>query len=188
MTYLGDAQWLCRLPQGLCCAALAWSLPAWGADPLLYACPVGEGRAVYASEPLNVECQPAKRPAPVADALEAAETEIAQRLYYQNEFGGMDDVEVLPRRPPPLKIRLRQAAPPPKPAILRPAPPPPKPPTPRQLIRRDIAAEERALQRTRKALQQAQKQGKTAESETLRKNIADREANIRALQQELQRK
>ena len=156
--------------------------PWLAAQTPAYVCPDANGAAVYASEPFSVECQPAQ-------ALGASQDQAAQQLWQGGTLPAMDDVRVLPRQStPPLQIRLRRTAPAPKaaPAPARVAPPP-KPLTPKQLIQRDIAAEQRALNREKQQLQQAQQQGNTARARTLQQTVADREANIRALQQELAR-
>lgn len=165
--------------------ATANSPISW-AQTTLYACPVGKDEAVYASEPLSVDCQPAKRQQ--GDALEASTTTVAKRLWYQHEFGSENDITVLPRQSAPkMAIRLRR----PQPAKVAPAavriPPPAKPLSPRQLIQRDIANEQRALNRERQQWQQARQQGNSSRASSLQQAIADREANIRALQQELGR-
>ncbi len=170
------------------------SAPQAASEPVeapLYVCPTGEKEAVYAAEPVRVECQPAKHRPPPAVLAQNQNPDL-RRLWYQQEFGSgsSGDVNVLPRTPPqtvhlrqqPAKsaVRIRKAAP------VR-AAPPPKPPTPRQLIERDIASEQRALQQTRSQWQQAQRQGNHSRAQALQRAIADREANIRALQQELSR-
>ena len=154
--------------------------PWLAAQTPAYVCPDASGAAVYASEPSSVECQPAQ-------ALGATQDKAAQQLWQAGALPAMDDVRVLPRQSaPPLQIRLRRTAPKAAPAPARVAPPP-KPLTPKQLIQRDIAAEQRALSREKQQLQQAQQQGNTASIPALRQTVADREANIRALQQELGR-
>lgn len=172
-----------RFCLGMVLAVFSPMLPA---QSLLYACPSGQGEAVYASEPLSVDCQPAKR-APEASVLAAAQSDALRRLWYQNEFSGMNDVRVLSRESTPaLKIHLRYQ-PLPQPARRVATTPPPKPMTPKQLIQRDIGNERRALNRTRQLLQQAQQQGNGERMRALRQDAVDREASIRALQQELDR-
>ncbi|WP_156471533.1 hypothetical protein [Snodgrassella sp. CFCC 13594] len=164
-----------------------------------YACPIGEARAAYTTQPLDVLCQKAKHPPVVTVGQLAAEgNEALQRLWYEAEFGRAGDLTVLSK---PVKIpdaHLRQASPLPvtkttlrqtSVPVVRPARvvAPPKPLTPKQLIQRDISKEQRALAATQTQLKIAQNQGNTQKAWKLRQSVADRQNNIRALKQELQR-
>lgn len=160
----------------LCWAAFAAA--ATTAPPPLYLCPQ-DGHMVAASEPVSVECQP--MPPQAASAIAVGGTLPFQR---------MDDVHVQPRQSDKVKVAVHLRNAPPKAPVRRSSVrlPPPPPPTPKQLIQRDINAEERALAAAQRQLQQAQRQNDGPKARRLQQAVADREANIRALKQELQRK
>lgn len=162
-----------------------------------YACPQGEKRAVYVTQPVDVRCQPAKQP-PQANELTSihADNEDLQRLWYAREFATEQDVTVLSKLPSSvINVHLRQ---PPQPkvastAIKHTVPAavpvrkitPPKQLTPRQLILRDISREQRALNAARQQWQQAKKQGSAAKLTQWQQNISDHQASILALKREL---
>lgn len=157
----------------------AASEPAAPPAPPQYLCPQ-DGRMVAASEPVSVECQP--MPPQAASAVAAGGLLPFQR---------MDDVYVQPRQSDKVKVEVHLRNAPPKAPVRRSSvrlPPPPPPPTPKQLIQRDIAAEERALATAQRQLQQARQQKDSAKERRLQQAVADRQANIQALKQELQRK
>ena len=143
-----------------------------------YLCPQ-DGRMVAASEPASVECQPMPT---------QADTVAAGGVL---PFERMDDVYVQPRQSDKVKVEVHLRNAPPKAPVRRSSvrlPPPPPPPTPKQLIQRDIAAEERALSTAQRQLQQARQQNDGTKARRLQQAVSDREANIQALKQELQRK
>lgn len=164
-----------------------------------YACPQGEKRAVYVTQPVDVRCQPARQP-PQQNELDSihSDNEDLQRLWYMREFAYEQDVTVLSKSAPPVNVHLRQQTPEPRAAsapVKRAAPVsvpvrkivPPRPLTPKQLIQRDLAKEQRALSVARQQWQQARKQANAAKVKQWQQNISDRQANIQALRQELNR-
>lgn len=151
------------------------------AQPVWFACAIAGDEAVYTQQASGTECQRAKRTMPVADVLEEAQTAVVRQMWYQNEFGNINENEVA-------ALPSRATNPSRAPALHQPiSTAPAKPPTAQALIRRDIAAEERARLQARKQWQQAQQQGNTSQAAYWQNIIADYEANIRALRQELVR-
>lgn len=167
------------LALGLLCAGSLCRAETASAPTLpQYLCPQ-EGRMVAASEPVSVECQPML---PQAASAVAASGILP--------FERMDDIYVQPRQSAPVKVAVHLRNAPSKTPLRRSSmrlPPPPPPPTSKQLIKRDIYLEERALKTAQRQLQAARQRNDDAKVRRLQHAVADREANIRALKQELQR-
>lgn len=165
-----------------------------------YACPLANNHVSYTTKPLDVQCQIAKHPPTDSDDLKkhslenqnAPGLEQLQRLWYSAEFGRDSDLMKIPPTPK-IGILLRQQTPKPDiataiknknvPAKIIVVPKL----TPKQLVQRDIASEQRALVTAQQQLRQAQKQGIVAQIQRWQQNVTDRQANIRVLKQELSR-
>jgi hypothetical protein len=169
-----------------------------------YACPLANNHVSYTTKPLDVQCQIAKHPPTESDDLKkhslenqnAPGLEQLQRLWYSAEFGRDGDLMKIPATPK-IGILLRQHTPKPDtvtaiknknnvatiPAKIIVVPKL----TPKQLVQRDIASEQRALMAAQQQLHQAQKKGIVAQIQRWQQNVTDRQANIRVLKQELSR-
>ncbi len=157
----------------------------------VYICQSG-GKAVFTSFPkqfpkgrcqLSVMQGVTPETAVAASAASDSSDPISE-LWYELEFGRINpDVKIMP--PPPVTTKPAATAPPA--ASGRPAVPPPAKLTPKQLVERDIALEQQALRHTQQQLAAARRSGQSARAAELARAVADRQQNIRALEQELQR-
>lgn len=169
-------------------ALLLYTLAA--AAPDVYICRLGN-KAVYTSYPQKLpkgRCQKSAMEPVDAAASDAAagdavaETDPISQLWYDLEFGHIDDnIKISHPEPVSLPPAARGGAH--VPAAL----PPPKPPTRRQLVERDIAAEKHALAAAQSELAAARAARQNDRIQRLQAHISDRLQNIRALETELQR-
>lgn len=122
-----------------------------------------------------------------APAADTGEDDIA-RIWKRAEYGRFDDTPILPPapKPPPAAAVV---VPPKKTVAPRPAgiAPPPKPPSRRQILENDIRREQTTLAAAQKQLQAARKRGDAAAVQRWEHTVRDREANVRALNEEWRR-
>nr|UOP05750.1 hypothetical protein LVJ77_10140 [Conchiformibius kuhniae] len=121
-----------------------------------------------------------------APAADTGEDDIA-RIWKRAEYGRFDDTPILPPAPKPPPAAT--VVPPKKTVAPRPAgiAPPPKPPSRRQILENDIRREQTALTAAQKQLQAARKRGDAAAAQRWEHTVRDREANLRALNEEWRR-
>ena len=113
------------------------------------------------------------------------------QIWQRHEYGSFDNTPILPPLPKPAPVAPNPVVPHTK----KPAPPrprhtviaPPPPPKRRDILANEIARENQALAQAQRALQSAQKRQDSTAVRRLSDIVRDREANIRALQQEWKR-
>ena len=131
--------------------------------------------------------------APAADDTPANPSDDAiTQIWQRHEYGSFDNTPILPPLPKPAPVAPNPVVPhtkkpaPPRPRHTVIAPPPP-PPKRRDILANEIARENQALAQAQRALNAAQKRQDSAAVRRLSDIVRDREANIRALQQEWKR-
>lgn len=142
--------------------------------------------------------------APAADDTPAnpSDDDAITQIWQRHEYGSFDNTPILPPLPKPAPVAPNPVVPhtkkpaPPRPRHTVIAPPPrprhtvitpPPPPKRRDILANEIARENQALAQAQRALQSAQKRQDSAAVRRLSDIVRDREANIRALQQEWKR-
>ncbi|QMT34267.1 hypothetical protein LNQ82_07500 [Conchiformibius steedae DSM 2580] len=130
--------------------------------------------------------------APAADDTPANPNDDAiTQIWQRYEYGSFDNTPILPPLPKPAPVAPNPVVPhskkttPPRPRHTLIAPPPP--PKRRDILANEIARENQALAHAQRALQSAQKRQDSVAVRRLSDIVRDREANIRALQQEWKR-
>ncbi|WP_315360583.1 hypothetical protein [Neisseria bacilliformis] len=175
-------------------ALVSFSLPAQAAT---YVCGSGENTS-YSSEKTDPSCRESQR-APAAKAEKTDKADIWADSFF-------DDLTVLPpaaqntaankAEPPKMTVKLRHS---PQQAAVKTAAPAKAPVraaapiyaavkprlTRDQILQKEISSERAALVRTKGQLEAALKQGGNAAH--LQRAVADREANIRAIERELKK-
>ena len=178
----------------------------------IYICPEN-GQAVFSSVKTSPSCQESKMDGiseEMPSAAAASEVQVdpqsdtITQIWDNSELGSYDDVKILPTTRKPeadtkINVKLRngtqdnkEASQIKKPRIPAPviapivAVPKPKPQlTRKQILQNEIRNEQSALTRAQSRLEAAKKSGNSAAITQLQRAVNDREANIRAIRNEM---
>ncbi len=170
---------------------------------------VSSGRSAVASNNVTSKREITEEPGantspekPTADSVSVEKqndngSDTITKIWEKDQFGSYDDIKIIPRtevssKPASLDVKLRnqprksagsnnQRAP-----VITPPPQPAKPQLSRkQILQREIANEQAALVRAQALLAKAKKAG--SNTQALEQTVRDRQANVRAIQGELNR-
>ncbi|WP_054618970.1 hypothetical protein [Neisseria sp. 83E34] len=132
-----------------------------------------------------------------------SETDKIAQIWEKEQFGSYDDIKIMPRadieKPADMNVKIRNQpidksktpasrsvqANTRMPANYKPLPPPKPKLTRKQILQREIASEQAALIRAQAQLERARKSG--GDTSGLEQTVRDRQANVRAIQNELKR-
>ncbi|KLT71979.1 hypothetical protein PL75_10745 [Neisseria arctica] len=173
-----------------------------------------DGKAVFSTEKLNNSCTVSQMDG-ISDHLgaqaNAASEPVADpigKIWESEQFGSYNDIKIIPSTRdttitntaeaanPKVNVKLRgqktQATTRNGRPVRQPAPiiaaPPPKPQLSRkQILQSEVRNEKAALIRAQAQLNVAKRKGATARVQQLKQQILDREANIRAIESEMNR-
>ncbi|MDO1509726.1 MULTISPECIES: hypothetical protein [unclassified Neisseria] len=185
-------------------SVLAACLPAHAAT---YICNNG-GRAVFSTEKIGRNCKLSQmngisdtRPADVLEERQPVDQ--IEQIWEVEQFGAYDDIKILPSQrnngitntvdavsaPVEIKLRNQPRKSPRKPRV--PAPVVSEPAKPKfsrtQILQNEIRNEQTALVRTQAQLNVARKKGEKEKIIRLEQAVRDRQANIRAILNEMKR-
>lgn len=200
---------LCRYQYHL--SGIFFILSLFEATPVVaatYICQ-SDGRAVFSTSKINSSCKLSQMDGiSERSASEPESNDSITQLWEKQQFGMYDDVKIVAPSAavvtntadaanPKLRIKLRnnksasttakRNSKPVKPAPVIAAPPPKPQLTRKQILQNEIRNEEVALLRAKAELNVAKKKGDTAKINRLRQTVSDREANIRAIRNEMSR-